>query len=557
MQSDYPTKSARFLGTISLLVCCFSVPVSWGSSVAADQGIGAAGPPGRIVNGRPTAAHPAVGALIYGSNPHAGLMVCSGTMVGCRTFLTAAHCVCDYRGSSCQGSAAPYAGLYSVYLQNVGFRRVESIVVHPAYVFPHADLAVVKLARAVDGLRPVALASRSPLPGVLGTIVGFGRTGGNNEDYGLKRDGTTVIGSCEGFSEEDLVCWAFDGSLSNTCNGDSGGPLLTEQEQGLEIVGVTSGGDGIDCLPPETSYDVSVFAWRDWILFASPDAGSEACLSAAGVGPNDSVAQSFEGTLGSPHNQDLVEFTVEPGTGQLRLSLNGHDEYGNDFDLFVRGASPASDTDFDCRGDTASPHEYCEFDNPVPGSWYALIKRVKGRGAYQLTITALAAPSPVCGNGLVEFGEDCEDGLDHQCPGRCGSCSCPVNCGLGDLELRRTRIDAKSVLVKAKLVNYFGYYDGLDPRRGTVLRLDDGTTTLELAIDEGDPGWTRSKPFRGLYAWKGDLAGLRRVRLRDASRRKGEWKIRIKAKKVQGAASFGVDGASVTLEMGGACAGSS
>ncbi|HEX6200807.1 MAG TPA: hypothetical protein VF150_11115, partial [Thermoanaerobaculia bacterium] len=46
----------------------------------------------RIINGELAWGSPAVGFFV---NPRTGgISSCSGTLVGCRTFVTAAHCVC-------------------------------------------------------------------------------------------------------------------------------------------------------------------------------------------------------------------------------------------------------------------------------------------------------------------------------------------------------------------------------------------------------------------------------------------------------------------------------
>src|ERR1700694_1909755 len=47
----------------------------------------------RIVNGLPSRSHPAVGALVQGNDPHTARAWCTGTLVGCDKFLTAAHCI--------------------------------------------------------------------------------------------------------------------------------------------------------------------------------------------------------------------------------------------------------------------------------------------------------------------------------------------------------------------------------------------------------------------------------------------------------------------------------
>ena len=49
----------------------------------------------RIVNGLPSRSHPAVGAILYGKTPATARTQCTGTLVGCDKFLTAAHCIRD------------------------------------------------------------------------------------------------------------------------------------------------------------------------------------------------------------------------------------------------------------------------------------------------------------------------------------------------------------------------------------------------------------------------------------------------------------------------------
>ena len=102
--------------------------------------------------------------------------------------------------------------------------------------------------------------------------MGFGRSGGPNGDYGSKRAGMVVTGPCSpGVSGTTSVCWSFaepvgpPGTDSNTCNGDSGGPLLIDRGTGPTVAGVTSGGDSFDCLPPDNSYDTDIHFYRAYV----------------------------------------------------------------------------------------------------------------------------------------------------------------------------------------------------------------------------------------------------------------------------------------------------
>src|SRR5687768_5172867 len=53
-----------------------------------------------IVNGQATTEFPTTGILLSGSSP--ATLLCSGTLIGCDRFLTAAHCVCWGDGGDCQ-----------------------------------------------------------------------------------------------------------------------------------------------------------------------------------------------------------------------------------------------------------------------------------------------------------------------------------------------------------------------------------------------------------------------------------------------------------------------
>ena len=89
----------------------------------------------RIVNGNVTGDFPSTGALLSPSNPNAASILCSGTMIGCQTFLTAGHCVADDLDPT----------HYTVFLQNAGFFSVKSIALHPDFNFPVGDVAVLSL----------------------------------------------------------------------------------------------------------------------------------------------------------------------------------------------------------------------------------------------------------------------------------------------------------------------------------------------------------------------------------------------------------------------------
>src|SRR5262249_52552572 len=174
----------------------------------------------RIVNGVLTSQSPTVGVLLNSNNFNSASMVCSGTLVGCDTFLTAGHCVAGSLNPASRG----------VFLQHAGFFEVASINMRSDFDFPVGDVAVIKLKTPVTGIAPTAMDTSGAAFGTSALIVGFGRTGGSNGDYGLKRSGSVITAPCsDGVSDTTSICFDFNypfgapGSNSDTCNGDSGG----------------------------------------------------------------------------------------------------------------------------------------------------------------------------------------------------------------------------------------------------------------------------------------------------------------------------------------------
>ena len=386
----------------------------------------------RIVNGVFTSAYATTGALVQGSTLNNVSSWCSGTLIGCRTFLTAQHCVEGYTAAD-----------FKVFLQHGGIYDVESIAVAPGYDFPVADVAVLTLAEPVTGISPSKINTiQDPPFGSDGTIAGFGRSGGNNDDYGLKRLGKVTTSACgSGVSNATSVCWTYDanvgpaGTDSNTCNADSGGPLFLTLGGQEVVAGITSGGSSDNCLPSDNSYDADVYFYRNFILSAGgDDLARSTCGDISQVGDGGTSVHGFSGQLTT--TQVVHSFSVPASSALLRVTMNADDDGINDFDLYVRAGSAPTTSVFDCARVGGNQYGSCEFTNPAAGTWYAMVYRYTGSGSYQVTATAFA---PGCSDPL-NAGKACDDGnactADDQCSGGiCQGTSLPEDssCGDGDL----------------------------------------------------------------------------------------------------------------------------
>ncbi len=194
-----------------------------------------------IVNGISTTDYPAVGMIQIGNG---GL--CTGTLVGQRTVITAAHCL------------QPGASYW--FMVGGGSYQANSAHAHPnwsTYTLTN-DIALLLLSQAPD-VPSMPVATSAPSVGQEITLVGFGVTGETQEDAGIKRVATNTI------NDLDSARFSFAGSgagTGSTCFGDSGGPAFATLGGKVVQIGVTSSGQA----PCGTlAYDTRVDAYEGWL----------------------------------------------------------------------------------------------------------------------------------------------------------------------------------------------------------------------------------------------------------------------------------------------------
>ncbi|MCW5891163.1 MAG: trypsin-like serine protease [bacterium] len=242
------------------------VPLAAAWLVVASPAVPAADSAGStsIHNGVPTAAYPAVGAVMVSFEGDV-VGLCSGTLVASDVVLTAAHCL--------EGEVLD-AGIYlSPNGVQESFHPGIGAVVHAEYragVAAWADIALLFLAEPVTDVTPLPWATAVPRPRTHATIVGFGADGAGGA-AGTKREGEVRVKRCPkvfrraGLAKGQLrtsICWKPKRRTSDTCRGDSGGPLIV----GGAVAGLTSGGFP-DC-PGKLSWDTNVALFASWIQAA-------------------------------------------------------------------------------------------------------------------------------------------------------------------------------------------------------------------------------------------------------------------------------------------------
>jgi hypothetical protein len=350
---------------------------------------------GRIVNGVSTVSFPSVGALLRSYPAPDGTFRlttwCTGTLIGSRTFVTAAHCIVEDRTPA----------KYRVFLQHAGLFGVKAIEYQDSlYSFPKADVAIVQLEDPVDGIRVQPVTDRGlterTVPAV---IVGFGRTGGKSLVYGIKRTGyvktsdcTCAMPACR--EPGELICWKYDALIanpgldSNTCNADSGGPLLLERTQGqaLQLIGTTSGGTRADCFAHDESYDLSVFKYHDWVTRV---AGDDLGVSGAAplVGEVGAVVQAAGGRFDDQTTRQSFTLTVASGARRMVVAMNGDDTLSADNRFTLELQQPGNAGEPQCAQRDNVQFKACRIANPVPGEWRVTVTAERGAGDFQLVST--------------------------------------------------------------------------------------------------------------------------------------------------------------------------
>lgn len=197
------------------------VPLSAALATAA-----AGAPFPEVVGGTPTSGYPEVAALLDAE----GDFFCTATLVAPGCLLTAAHCT--------EGLDAFHSAFFGTEVGDEALAHANltgELVIHPSWEKSLAhDLAILQLV-SKPAIEPV---ERGERPGSSSsvTVVGFGYDALFVD--GIKREAPMPVDSV---TADTIV---LDGSGgTNSCSGDSGGPIYQPSGETFVQVGVTVAGD--------------------------------------------------------------------------------------------------------------------------------------------------------------------------------------------------------------------------------------------------------------------------------------------------------------------------
>lgn len=238
-----------------------------------------------------------------------GAFGCTGTLISASWVLSAGHCgsVTGSLTDGALGTPIGYGGgsiavtLGTTKADGTGGDRisVDRVVLPPDYLFTSGfDISLLHLQTAARQT-PVRIAGTGaePLwkPGALETIAGFGLTSQNASSAPATMQEAQVpvvpdadcAAAYSSFESTTQLCAGYPQGGTDTCSGDSGGPLFGhDAKHVLKLVGATSYGSGCGQPGKYGVYArVADATLREWIRSQVPDAVDDHVVVGSATAP--------------------------------------------------------------------------------------------------------------------------------------------------------------------------------------------------------------------------------------------------------------------------------